>query len=135
MAAAELEPPCARLLRAGAQALSDAELLADAHERDPGFDREMFAQQLQRVRRFGIDDVERHGLDAAGLEQLRDRFTTWAQDLREPAPAPERTARDRLRASYPLDPTVTQAPAARADRSSAATPAKAVHRAPYGVER
>lgn len=60
---------------------TDAQLIAAAAERDPGFDAGMFATQLQRVNRLTPDDLKEYGVDATELDAIKKRLTGWAAHL------------------------------------------------------
>jgi hypothetical protein len=61
---------------------TDADLLRFAVDRDRGFSRQMFAQQLDLVRRLEPEQVAGYGVDADQLEALKARFSAWASELR-----------------------------------------------------
>ncbi len=60
---------------------TDAQLIAAATERDPGFEAGMFATQLERVNRLTVDDLKEYGVDAAELAAIKERLTGWAAQL------------------------------------------------------
>jgi hypothetical protein len=61
---------------------TDAELVAAAAERDPGFDGEMFANQLERVNRLTDEDLKEYGVDATELAAIKERLAGWGTLLR-----------------------------------------------------
>lgn len=60
---------------------SDAQLLAAAAERDPGFDVAMFSTQLAAASRLRPAQVARYGVTAAELEDVKSRCLQWASTL------------------------------------------------------
>ncbi|MFD1716122.1 nucleotidyl transferase AbiEii/AbiGii toxin family protein [Amnibacterium flavum] len=62
---------------------TDAELVAAAAERDPGFDISMFARQLERANRLVLDDLKEYGVDSDELAAIKRRLTDWAELLRQ----------------------------------------------------
>ena len=74
---------------------TDQQLVDAAAERDAGFERTMFASQLDQVQRIRPERVARYGVDAEQLDAIKQRFTEWASQLREPEAA---------LATPPLDP-------------------------------
>ncbi|MDB6427464.1 nucleotidyl transferase AbiEii/AbiGii toxin family protein [Curtobacterium sp. 20TX0008] len=81
---------------------TDDELLTSAAEHDPGFDRVMFVQQLERVDRIRPVDVQDYEYDADDLAAVQDRMRAWARELDSPPPESDaQRARQRLSASYP----------------------------------
>lgn len=61
---------------------TDAELIAAAIDRDAGFEVGMFASQLEYAQRLRPDMVAEYGVDADQLEAIKERFATWASQLR-----------------------------------------------------
>lgn len=61
--------------------VSDAELLASAAERDPGFDVQMFRAQLEQVQRIRPSRVLEYGVDEDALEGIKQRLLGWAKSL------------------------------------------------------
>ena len=61
---------------------TDAQLLAAAAERDPGFDVGVFASALERVNLLSGDDLKEYGVDAAELDAIKRRLTDWSVTLR-----------------------------------------------------
>jgi len=61
---------------------TDAELIAAATDRDPGFEAGMFAKQLERVNRLVLDDLKEYGVDGDELAAIKHRLTAWAAQLR-----------------------------------------------------
>lgn len=59
-------------------------LLRLAEERDPDFDRAMFAQALRASRRWDDEDYTAYGLDAEAVERLRSTIESWADELETP---------------------------------------------------
>lgn len=70
---------------------TDAELLAEAAQRDPGFDVDMFRRELANIRRLRPDDVRVYGVSADHLEEIRVRYRTWADEIEQGrvVPGPE----------------------------------------------
>lgn len=60
---------------------SDAELIEAAADRDAGFDIEMFARQIEQIRRITPDRFEEYGVDAEHVEEIQTRFIRWAATL------------------------------------------------------
>lgn len=60
---------------------SAQELLRLAEERDPGFDRPMFAHALRASRRWDDEDYMKYGLDAEAVTRLRSAMESWADEL------------------------------------------------------
>jgi len=58
-----------------------ATLLHLIERADLGFDRRMFAEALGQVHNLDPDDFADYGVDGERLEDLRDRFEAWRQDL------------------------------------------------------
>ena len=63
---------------------TDEQLVDAAADRDAGFDRSMFAGQLDQVHRIRPERVARYGVDAEQLDAMKQRFTEWASRLRDP---------------------------------------------------
>jgi hypothetical protein len=61
---------------------TDEDLLTAAADRDPGFDVGMFARQLDAARRLQPAQVARYGVDADGLQGVKERCIQWAEQLR-----------------------------------------------------
>lgn len=61
---------------------TDAQLMNAAAERDAGFDKAMFARQLDQVQRIRLERVARYGVDAAQFDAIKGRFAQWAAELR-----------------------------------------------------
>ena len=61
---------------------ADAELLEILATRDPGYDRHVFARQLDLVRELAAAEVERYGDSADDLAGVQQRLTAWARELR-----------------------------------------------------
>ncbi|MET3143284.1 UNVERIFIED_ORG: hypothetical protein ABIB19_002883 [Arthrobacter sp. UYEF10] len=62
---------------------TDAEILDLALDRDPGFDVQMFAGQLDQINRLGsARRVEEYGVGEQELAQLKSRLGGWAEALR-----------------------------------------------------
>lgn len=81
---------------------TDDELLDTAVHHDPGFDRAMFARQLEQVDRICPVDVQDYGYDATDLAGVQERTRAWADALDAPASTSDaQNARQRLNASYP----------------------------------
>ncbi|WP_158591155.1 nucleotidyl transferase AbiEii/AbiGii toxin family protein [Kocuria tytonis] len=64
---------------------TDKELLYIAAERDPGFDRQIFAEQLRRVGLLTPDDVAAYGTNPSGWQAVQQRCRQWAQAIATPA--------------------------------------------------
>lgn len=65
---------------------TDEQLVIAAAERDPGFDIDMFSQQLASAARLRPAQVARYGVTADELEDIKTRCTRWADTLQqEPA--------------------------------------------------
>jgi hypothetical protein len=60
---------------------TDETLLADAAERDPGFEAWMFARQLREVRRLDVSRVEEYGVAESELDAIKERLSNWADEL------------------------------------------------------
>lgn len=67
---------------------TDTELIAAARERDLGFEVPMFAAQLEAVQRLRPDQTIVYNVDAAELDALKTRLTSWAAELRAPERRP-----------------------------------------------
>ena len=67
---------------------TDQDLLALAKEHDPGFELGHFIDQLQWVNRIRPDRTSDYGVDAAHLDQIKNRITAWAEELAAPQPSP-----------------------------------------------
>ncbi len=66
---------------------TDGQLLDLAADRDPGFDVEMFAGQLEQINRItSTFRVEEYGVGEQGLAQLKSRLSGWAEELRANPP-------------------------------------------------
>lgn len=63
---------------------SDDELLELAADRDPGFERSMFANQLRGVTAVTLTRVERYGLERTDLAGVQERTTAWADQIDAP---------------------------------------------------
>ena len=61
---------------------TDTQLMRAAAERDAGFDKVMFARQLDQAQRIRLERVARYGVDAAQLDAIKARFATWSAELR-----------------------------------------------------
>lgn len=61
---------------------TDAQLMHAAAERDAGFDKGMFARQLDQAQRIRLERVARYGVDATQLDAIKARFSQWAAELR-----------------------------------------------------
>ncbi|MEJ1116829.1 nucleotidyl transferase AbiEii/AbiGii toxin family protein [Paenarthrobacter sp. CCNWLY172] len=67
---------------------TDAQLLDLAADRDPGFDIEMFAGQLEQINRItSTVRVQEYGVEEQELAQLKSRLSGWADELRTNPPA------------------------------------------------
>ena len=60
---------------------TDTQLMRAAAERDAGFDKVMFARQLDQAQRIRLERVARYGVDAAQLDAIKARFATWSAEL------------------------------------------------------
>ncbi|PVZ52695.1 nucleotidyl transferase AbiEii/AbiGii toxin family protein [Arthrobacter sp. H-02-3] len=89
---------------------TDAEILELAVDRDPGFDVQMFAGQLDQINRLGsARRVEEYGVGEQELAQLKSRLTGWAEELRNDAPTPgQRNVQKVQQQSTDLDPRMEQ---------------------------
>jgi hypothetical protein len=45
----------------------------------------MFATQLKRVNRLTVDDLKEYGVDAAELDAIQNRLSSWAAQLQQPS--------------------------------------------------
>lgn len=70
---------------------SAEDLLRLVEERDPGFDRPMFAQALRASRRWDDEDYMKYGLDAEAVTRLRSAIQSWADELDLDARRPTET--------------------------------------------
>ncbi|AQX82315.1 hypothetical protein BWO91_16585 [Plantibacter flavus] len=61
---------------------TDDQLLAAVAERDAGFERTMFADQLQQIRRVTDDRFTEYGHALEQIVALKQRFMDWASELR-----------------------------------------------------
>jgi hypothetical protein len=89
---------------------TDAEILDLAVDRDPGFDVQMFAGQLDQINRLGsARRVEEYGVGEQELAQLKSRLSGWAQELRNYAPTPgQRDVQKGQQQSTDPDPRMDQ---------------------------
>lgn len=89
---------------------TDAEILDLAVDRDPGFDVQMFAGQLDQINRLGsARRVEEYGVGEQELSQLKSRLSGWAQELRNHAPTPRQSNVPKAQQqSTDLDPRTEQ---------------------------
>lgn len=60
---------------------SDAQLLAAARERDPGFDAGVFAHLLATAATVARREVARYGIDAETLSGVVERLSGWSQGI------------------------------------------------------
>lgn len=60
---------------------TDDELLRIAAERDPGFDRTIFAQQLLLVGQLSVTETRRYEVSAEELNGVQQRLEDWARTL------------------------------------------------------
>jgi hypothetical protein len=67
---------------------TDADLIAAARERDLGFEVPLFAAQLEAVQRLRPDQTIVYNVDAAELDAIKTRLTSWATELRTPERRP-----------------------------------------------
>ena len=56
-------------------------LLRLAERAEIGFDRHVFAEALGQVHHLDPDDFAEYGVGGQQLDDLRDRFEAWRQDL------------------------------------------------------
>lgn len=63
---------------------TDEQLLHIASERDPGFDRQIFAEQLLRVKRLTPDEAAPYGVSASDWSAVQQRCHQWAQAIAAP---------------------------------------------------
>lgn len=68
---------------------TDADLLRAAADRDDGFSIPMFAEALDRVQRVEIGQVAGYDVDVATLGAIKERFASWAGQLRTPQLDPD----------------------------------------------
>lgn len=78
---------------------SDAELLQLAREHDEGFDPEMFAAQLQRVKVVAPERAAPYGLDDLRFRRLQARLATWPAHADEDGTSDETRAMEWSRAA------------------------------------
>jgi hypothetical protein len=71
---------------------TDAELIAAARDRDLGFEVPMFTTQLDAAQKLRPEQVARYGVESAQLDAIKERFGTWAAELRAPTTAAEQPA-------------------------------------------
>lgn len=64
---------------------TDEQLLHVAAERDPGFDRHIFAEQLGRADRLPPDAVASYGMNPSGWAAVQQRCQQWAQAITAPS--------------------------------------------------
>lgn len=84
---------------------SDAALLELSEERDPGFDRQLFARQLQQVSRIDHGAVEAYEVSPQQWAGVQQRTTGWSQQILEPGDTSGATAPiSPNRAPQPLRP-------------------------------
>lgn len=62
---------------------SDKDLFDLACEVDAGLDEGLFIQSLEWSKNIKLSQVEKYGYTAENLEQLQERFSSWAKVLRE----------------------------------------------------
>ncbi|HET8971018.1 MAG TPA: hypothetical protein VFN19_08160, partial [Candidatus Nanopelagicales bacterium] len=62
--------------------LTDAQLIEILADRDPGYDRRIFAGQLGLVAQVTATEAARYGIGAEDLAAVRQRLTAWARELR-----------------------------------------------------
>lgn len=62
---------------------SDEQLLLLVADRDDGFDRSMFARQLQQIARVPEERFLAYGLDAEAISRVRAHTLDWAAELEE----------------------------------------------------
>ena len=81
-----------------------------AADRDPGFDLEMFAGQLEQVNRItSILRVEEYGIGEQGLAELKSRLSGWAEELRtNPPTLGQRPIQKDQEQSVVMDPRMEQ---------------------------
>jgi hypothetical protein len=65
---------------------TDAELIASALDRDPGFEVSMFASQLDSAQKLRPERVADYGVEPAQLDAIKGRFGQWAAELLMPTP-------------------------------------------------
>lgn len=68
------------IVRSGRYTQED--LVANASEHNPGFDRAMFAESLSYLRRIPDREFMAYGAADADIEAMRERFGSWEEDLR-----------------------------------------------------
>lgn len=67
---------------------TDEQLFDMAAERDDGFVPEIYAQQIRQIARIPDERFAAYGIAGDDLQQLRERFTTWADQISPPPAAP-----------------------------------------------
>lgn len=65
----------------GSGVATDAQLLAAALERDPGFDERVFAGLLADARTLGAEEVVRYGVTAEALVGVIERLSQWSLEI------------------------------------------------------
>jgi hypothetical protein len=80
---------------------TDEQLIAEARERDNGFEVPMFATQLERAQHLTLEELAEYGVDAETLAAMQGRLGQWATELR--ADAGRETAADNVRRFANLD--------------------------------
>lgn len=65
---------------------TDEQLLHIATERDPGFDRHIFATQLRQADLWTPGQVASYGMDPSGWAAVQQHCRQWAQNITAPAP-------------------------------------------------
>lgn len=89
---------------------SDDEILELAVDRDPGFDVQMFAGQLDQINRLGsARRVEEYGVGEQELAQLKSRLSGWAEELRtDPPTLGQHTIQKDQQQAVVMDPGMEQ---------------------------
>lgn len=64
---------------------SDEQLLRLSEDRDPGFDRHLFAEQLQQVTRVEAEEVQVYGVGPQPWGQVQERTAAWSQQILHPS--------------------------------------------------
>jgi hypothetical protein len=61
--------------------ISDEDLIKAVGERDPGFEINMFVQQLDMASRITLEDVRRYGINTEQLTAMKERFQQWVRSF------------------------------------------------------
>ncbi|MDN5763694.1 MAG: nucleotidyl transferase AbiEii/AbiGii toxin family protein [Microlunatus sp.] len=109
---------------------TDEQLVTAAAERDPGFEVDMFAQQLVGVRRLTPRDVRGYGVTADQLEDVKARCLQWASTLQKQPDSEQRggLSSEELRGLIERRQAGFPTPATEATRPRSGPPAEATRR-------